>query len=112
MRAIGGGERMNVAAREPTDTPLMLDDIQGNIIGFLKDHQYFLFLRFPDGRTPAVVQWLREITPRISTGAQVLEFNKGIRERKTRQGGRDGLKATWRNLAFTFQGLEALGAPN
>src|SRR3954453_12055121 len=92
------------------ETPLDLHQIQGNIIGFLKDHQYFLFLRFPDGRTRAVEQWLGDITPGISTGAQVLEFNKEYKARKDAPGGLDGLRAIWLNLAFTYLGLKALSA--
>src|SRR4051794_28509564 len=100
-------------ARSPTDdateTRLDLDQIQGNIIGFLKDHQYFLFLRFPNGRTSAVEQWLRALVPQVSTGAQVLDFNTCFKKLKDQPYERARLKATWLNIAFTYAGLEVLG---
>ncbi|CAN5436361.1 hypothetical protein BH11ARM1_BH11ARM1_16460 [soil metagenome] len=41
-------------AHHAAGVPLDLDQIQGNVIGFLKDHQTFLFLRFTDNRQAKV----------------------------------------------------------
>lgn len=91
--------------------PLDLDQIQGNIIGFNKDYQTFLFLRFPTGERARedVLRWLRDLVPQVSTAAEVLAFNDlfaKIRKRKGREG---TVTATWLNIAFTHKGLEALG---
>jgi Dyp-type peroxidase family len=102
-------------ARAPTEMPargLHLDQIQGNIVGFQKDYQAFLFLRFPDGQRDVVRDWLGGLVPQVATAREVLAFNslyKALRDRRDRE---DTIKATWLNIAFTYRGLEALGAPD
>ncbi|HEY0035947.1 MAG TPA: Dyp-type peroxidase [Longimicrobium sp.] len=97
----GGG------AEEPV---LEIDDIQGNsLAGFNKNWQTFLFLRVI--RAAPARAWLRALAPRISTVAEVLEYNrlyKAIRKRAGR--GTPAVRATWINIAFTAEGLRVLGS--
>lgn len=49
------------------------DDIQGNLVGFNKDHQRLLFISFPD---PAVGRaMLGALHPKLTSAKDVLEFN-------------------------------------
>jgi hypothetical protein len=88
---------------------LELEQIQGNILGgFGKDFQSFLFLNFPirnGGR-----QWLASIINDVATSDEVLTFNKLFKKIRSRQGGEGAVKATWMNVAFSFRGLQRLGA--
>jgi Dyp-type peroxidase family len=48
-------------------------EIQGNILaGFNKDHQFFVFLQFPDGGSGRA--WLAELLPKVATTKQVATF--------------------------------------
>src|SRR5690242_19800448 len=88
---------------ETSATPLQLDQIQGNIIGFNKDHQTFLFLRFPQGGETAVRRWLRDLVPQVSTAAEVLAFNNAFKKLRDLQPGLEtSITATWLNVAFTY----------
>ncbi len=87
---------------------LAVDQIQGNILpGFLKDFQTLLFLKID---LPAnCKQWLRDLIPLIATADEVLTFNrlfKAIRYRRQRES--NAVKATWVNIAFSFNGLNQL----
>jgi Dyp-type peroxidase family len=91
-----------------TEVETNLANIQGNVFGgFNKDHQTFLFLRFPDqakGRT-----WLAGIVDQVATAEEVIAFNNVFKAAKDRRGGREGtIEATWMNVAFTFAGLQVL----
>jgi hypothetical protein len=58
----------------PGVTPtLPLNDIQGNLAGFNKDFQRFVFLSFPD--EPSGRGLLGDIAEDLATCDQVLEFN-------------------------------------
>jgi len=90
-----------------------LDEIQGNSLGgFNKDYQANLFLRFRDaGR-----DWVAEITNEIwdSSSADVIQFNNQFSALR-RQGVKNPesiISAVWVNLAFSWQGLKALGIPD
>lgn len=96
-------------ARQPTDLFLReSEEIQGDILaGFKKDQMVLLFLRFEDGTQART--WLRRLTPRIATTRQVAAFNKAYSEARKQSGGDpQGLKATWLNVSFSYQGLAAL----
>ena len=88
-----------------------LANIQGNIFGgFNKDHQVFLFLRLTDAARGR--NWLAEVVDDVATSEEVTEFNELFKLAKRRHRGREGtVKATWMNLAFTFDGLQTLGVP-
>src|SRR5205823_11608188 len=94
-------------ASRSASTSLALDQIQGNIVGFLKDYQTFLFLRFPDDQELAQ-QWLRGVIGDVATCANVLDFNNLFKRIKARSGREGTIKATWVNIAFTHKGLVAL----
>lgn len=87
---------------------LEVDEVQGNVLaGFNKNWQTLVFLQIV--RPAAARAWLRGLEPQVSTTAEVLEFNrlyKAIRRRRGR--GTLAVRATWTNVAFTFQGLRKL----
>jgi cytochrome oxidase Cu insertion factor (SCO1/SenC/PrrC family) len=91
--------------------PLNLQQIQGNILdGFNKDYQSFLFLRVVDRERAR--SWLQTIISEVATADEVQDFARQFKKVNRRRGGELGvLKATWMNVAFTFSGLQALGAP-
>lgn len=93
-----------------TNDVLDLREIQGNIAGFNKDHQRFVFLRFPD--KAAAQGFVRVVIREIDDCADVARFNASFKRAKN-SGGRHSLPAArWFNLAFTFRGLEVLEAPD
>ena len=84
-------------------------EIQGNILaGFLKDHQAFLFLRFPE--QPSARTWLGELRPRVATTEQVAAFNEQFSAARRSTHGDDptNLAAVWLNISLTGAGLEHL----
>jgi Dyp-type peroxidase family len=89
--------------------PLRLENIQGNITpGFRKDHQVFVFLRFPD--TQRARCWLETLRPDIASAAEVATFNRlfGLVKKRRRRKERRFIRATWVNVAFSFAGLKKL----
>ena len=80
-------------------TPLDLDQIQGNLIGFQKDVQCFLFLRFP--KQSQAKAWLWLVSSQITTARDVLESHNRS----------SSASAVWMNVGLTYRGLGALGAP-
>lgn len=75
---------------------LRAENIQGNITpGFGAAHQAFVFLRFSDG--PAARRWLEELRVDITPASRVTGY------RLTHD--------VWANVAFSWVGLTALGAP-
>jgi Dyp-type peroxidase family len=102
-------------APEATAIETNLDNIQGNIFGgFNKDHQAFLFvhMRHRDrGRA-----WLNDLIPQVATSAEVLNVKAEFRKRRAAAalGQTDAeilgdLRQTLVNVAFTWNGLRALG---
>jgi Dyp-type peroxidase family len=93
--------------RGMTEVETNLANIQGNVFGgFNKDHQTFLFLKFPDqasGRT-----WLAKIVDQVATAEEVIAFNNLFKAVKDRRGKEGTIEATWMNVAFTFAGLQLL----
>ncbi|MGN6202751.1 MAG: hypothetical protein ACTHNY_10150, partial [Solirubrobacterales bacterium] len=86
---------------------LQLDQIQGNIAGFNKPNQRFVFLRFPD---KAAGQHLLRATHReVDTAAKVAEANRSFKWRRER--GRDPEPKRWFNLLLSMAGLALLEAP-
>lgn len=106
-----------------------LREIQGNIVpGFRKDHQEFLFLRFPDEASGRA--WTHTIYSQIASAWEVATFNRlysavkhppmpalepvgwTLQRRKERSSAEvtGMLRSTWLNVAFTAKGLETLGA--
>jgi Dyp-type peroxidase family len=87
---------------------LATQDIQGNILGgFNKDHQMLIFLKIT--QVAAAKQWLRTIEPYIATAAEVIKFNQLFKSTRDRRYGQEGtVRATFINLAFTYEGLKKL----
>jgi Dyp-type peroxidase family len=82
--------------------------IQGNLAGFNKDHQRFVFLRFTD--TVSARNFVRALEPDIASAYEVRAFNRVFKEIHTRRHAEPGIvEASWTNIAFTFHGLEILG---
>jgi Dyp-type peroxidase family len=93
------------ASKEPV---LDMDNIQGNILGgFNKDNQLLLFFKLTD--VQAFRTWLTDFVPYISTSAEVVAFNRLFKFIRRRQGEEDDrpfpVKATWRNIAFTYEAI-------
>ncbi len=87
---------------------LAIHQIQGNILaGFTKDFQTLIFLHIDRARE--FKPWLASQVNFIATTAEVLAFNRLFKEIRTRRGQEsNAVKATWINIAFSFEGLEAL----
>jgi len=90
------------------DEPVLaVGNIQGNLIGFNKDHQTMIFLRISS--IPDFKRWLNDLTPFIATAEEVLAFNrlfKSMRLRRKRE--TRAVRATWINIAFSYHGLSQL----
>src|SRR3954469_22402634 len=61
-----------------------LDDLQGNIVGFNKDHQRLVFLGFQDATNAKA--FLTAIAPHISSAREVRSFNALFKEIHGRAG--------------------------
>ena len=91
------------ASAEPV---LKMAEIQGNIIpGFHKDYETLLFLKITNPEQ--CKEWIQHITPSIATAEEVLAFNRLFKKTRYRRG-YEAVKATWVNIAFSFQGLKKL----
>lgn len=117
VREAPAPEAVHGQARDPSHPPvpdepiLDVDNVQGNILGgFSKDHQAFLFFTIDD--TAPFRTWLKCFVPFVSTSGEVIAFNrlfKAIRHRHGEPPDRpQTVKATWRNIAFTYAGLQKL----
>jgi len=95
------------ASLEP---PLDWDEIQGNVIpGFNKDHQTLLGFRF-DGDMAASRRFVAQLADAITSLRAMTEHK---RERRAFMLARDeepASEAVWHAAAFSFKGLEKLGA--
>jgi len=95
------------------DEPILeLDQIQGNIIpGFKKDHEVLLFFQILDPSQTKV--WLSQISPFVSSAAEVLQGNRFYKKLRSRQGGEpQGFALSWLNLAISASGLRQLVEPS
>lgn len=85
-----------------------LRDIQGNLVGFNKDHQRLLFIAFP---SPAAGKaFLTGMLAEINSAEEVKHYNDEYKRRQT--AGEDPLSqpADWVNVAPSFHGLFQLQA--
>lgn len=85
-----------------------LRDIQGNLVGFNKDHQRLLFIDFPDAVTGR--KFVEAMQHEVDSAEDVAKFNAEYSKR--RREGKDllSLRSDWVNIALSFQGLTALQA--
>lgn len=97
-------------AAQDTSTPDP-NNIQGNLAGFNKDHQRFVFLKFPDKASAR--GFLKAITDDIATCAEVQAFNALFKQINSRRRCPEHgtIEATWLNLAISFAGLTVIEAP-
>lgn len=103
-----GGIQLEAAA---TTTTLDPSNIQGNLAGFNKDHQRFLFLKFPN--KAAGQAFLLAVVDDVATCAEVQAFNALFKQVYSRRHcpERGVVESTWLNLAISFSGLTVLEAP-
>lgn len=96
-------------AEEPV---LDLDDIQGSVVpGFKKDCQHFVFFRM--AQPTAAKQWLKQLTPRLSSAREVREAHvvwKGMRRKMGRDP--DNVDFLFVNCALSAAGLRKLAVPD
>jgi Dyp-type peroxidase family len=101
----------DVGPNSPRPEPVLaLDQIQGNLIpGFLKDFQTLICLRIDHPED--FKEWLRSQIPFIATAAEVLAFSRLFKEIRARtKHETHAVKATWLNIAFSFQALQKLAS--
>ncbi|MEH2296558.1 Dyp-type peroxidase [Nostoc sp.] len=91
----------------PNEPVLNVNNIQGNILGgFNKDYQALLFLEIENPN--AFKQWLESQIDFIATASEVIAFNRLFKSCRKRRGREGTVKATWVNIAFSFEGLKKL----
>jgi Dyp-type peroxidase family len=92
---------------EPSNLRLEVSEIQGNILaGFSKDFQANIYLKIDNPKTFRA--WLADIVPLIATTEEVLTFNRLFKALRTRQDRAPKIKATWTNIAFSYQGIKKI----
>jgi Dyp-type peroxidase family len=84
-------------------------DIQGNVVGFLKDHQRFLFIRFPD--LASGQQFVAAMAAEVNNAEEIRSYNRRYSEMMKRREDPLSEPADWVNVALTAAGLELIGAP-
>lgn len=102
---------MAVTALSPILPPEVLAEIQGNIAGFNKDHQRFVYLLFADEGSARA--FLGDVAGDLATCQEVRQFNELFKQVNARRDGaeRGTVESTWLNIALSAAGLHALGAP-
>jgi Dyp-type peroxidase family len=90
-----------------TGQELALDQIQGNIAGFNKPFQRFVFLRFPS--KPAGQRFLKVTRREVDTADDVAEANRSFKWRQRH--GQEPDPKRWFNLLLSISGLRFLEAP-
>src|SRR5262245_10921511 len=91
-------------------TALRLDQIQGNITpGFRKNHQAFMLLRFSSRE--AAGAWLTALAPSVTSARDVWEFVRHLKRTKPSSAQIERWRTRWINVALSWDGLDALGAP-
>ena len=91
----------------PNEEVLAVDNIQGNLVGFNKDHQTMIFLEITSIKH--FRRWLKDFVPFVATAHEVLLFNRLFKEIRTRRKVETRtVQATWINLAFSFKALHQL----
>lgn len=107
LQAPEAGLLANIEQKTVAEPPLAVENIQGNILGgFMKDHQMLIFLKITD--VADFKKWLTTLTPFIATAGEVLAFNSLFKALRSRRGETDAVKATWVNIAFSFDALKRL----
>ncbi|ARV61731.1 hypothetical protein BZZ01_26690 [Nostocales cyanobacterium HT-58-2] len=102
------GQQVSELRPSASDEPVLrVNNIQGNILGgFHKDFQTLIFLEIEN--PAAFKQWLETQINFIATASEVIAFNRIFKEARKRRGYEGTVKATWVNIAFSFEGLKKL----
>jgi Dyp-type peroxidase family len=91
-----------------SEPELAIGAIQGNLIGFNKDHQMTLFLKIHD---PELFRrWLKELIPSITSADEVLKFKGKLKELRLRGENTRSPQCVWINIAMAFNALAELSA--
>lgn len=85
-------------------------DIQGNLVGFNKDHARLVFIHFRDAASGKA--FLQALVPDVATASDILLFNQLYKQLHARGAASGTIEATWMNVALSVSGLTAVGAPN
>jgi Dyp-type peroxidase family len=94
-------------AAAPPEPVLELDEIQGNILpGFLKDYQVVVCFRIEDVERARA--FLHDLAPHVASAAEVLQFNRLFSASRRRRGHEAAVRATWTNVALSFDALRRL----
>jgi len=89
---------------------LRFDQIQGNITpGLRKSHQAFMLLRLPP--RGAAGAWLKALAPSVTSAREVREFVRWRRKDNPSYEQIAARATKWVNVALSWDGLAALGAP-
>src|SRR6476646_6747009 len=88
-------------------TQLALNEIQGNLAGFFKAFQRFVFLRFHDKATAQ--GFIHAVIPQIDTCDDIMKFRDSYRWNKDRH--RTLPTSRWFNLVLSPRALDLLEAP-
>jgi len=94
----------------PVEEPIVeAGEIQGDVLaGFRKDHAILVFLHFDASRRADIRRWIAKTADRVSYVDAVHAFNTAFRHARRHLGADPPMTATWLNIAFTFDGLQAL----
>jgi Dyp-type peroxidase family len=89
---------------------LRFDQIQGNITpGLRKSYQAFMLLQLP--ARGAAGPWLKALAPSVTSAREVREFLRRRRQYNVSDEQIATWQTKWVNVAFSWEGLAALGAP-
>ena len=89
-------------------TEVDLDDIQGNVVGFSKDHQRLLFIQFPNAATGRA--FAAAMAAEVSSARLVRDFNRLRKDFQSHNADPTTLNVSWSNVGLSFAGLHMLGA--
>jgi Dyp-type peroxidase family len=84
-----------------------LQDIQGIVARFRKDHQELIFIKF--GGIPATLRLLGQLAPVVASAWEVQTFNQLFSEIVARADTERIVEATWIGLGISAHGYNALG---
>jgi len=99
---------MTAAPDHNHPTPEDLRDIQGDIVGFNKDHQRLMFITFPD--QPSGRRFCAGMVGEVNHAAEVKAANERFSERRKSSEDRLTEENSWVNLGISSGGLTQVAA--
>jgi len=94
-------------AKQPAHDDLL--DIQGNLVGFLKDHQRLLFVNFPDPASGK--RFVGAMADEVNSASEVRAYNRRYKDMVKRHEDLLSEPADWVNVALRASGLALIAAP-